>query len=638
MYISTYSEPRRDEHGRIISDRQLPSNTSISGSGSDRWDSKDNRGSDKWGSRNNSNARFSRNDDSRSQQGWNNRNDNRQHQQQQQQDNRPAHLKFSRGITNDNTSRNNNTEQQQQQQQQQALDDSTSRLSLNDRRSSHDESSLLSSAQQPSLEPVKLGKDSGLSLAERMAARKQQREQEAQYNDAPTRTGNTYSDRIGRSSRDNNYNNNDQRERPASSGRFARPADEGSRYGDDREGSDRGTGRSSRGGRGGYLENRERIMQERDRYGGSSGSRHVDITQLPTKPMSHLNYEQEQEAAAAASQPKKLEAAKAQKEIKADELEKRYDTSAVKLDVVEKNKTVNKLQNAIDNKQSIKIDDLNNNVNTIDLSKHNNELADVIVRSIIDNSIQFNDVINSIQKHITDNNQSKQLILTIITKYQERRDENKLLELINNSNIDILSIIAPNLSGNELDNYLEQHNLLRLKPVVDITEPIQQELSNNESPINVLSIIDKNLDSRQSASSVRSIIASHVSKLIYSKTGAYKADILSEWLPVLKRTVLKNKDEQVQLVRELVQGWFTAGFAKNQLRESFINVYDNNVISASSFKQWQEDIKDRSSAKMKALMQTNTWLAELPVDNRNDNNDHDNDSDDDIPTNPNLDD
>ena len=321
------------------------------------------------------------------------------------------------------------------------LTDTTQRSTLSDRPSAN--------PVQP-LQPVKLGKsDNPLSLSERFAQRKAQGIS-GERMDEPSRN-----DRFGSSDR---YNRSDEPRQQVVGSRFARvPGEERYGGGERRDRAAYGAGRFNEDG------------SRNQSYGSGRYSASRDLGELPTGPSARQNdYIPEPSK----PQPKKLAAAVPQTEIDINKLSERYDSDAVKLDVKEIVKIQNPLQSAIDSKTSVNSTQLSDYINTFDLIKFNQSISDVIVRSIIDNKLTLKQTVDIIQQHVVNQSQQQTLIITILSSYVQRKDEGELQQLVNESQLNILSIIAPDMSGQKLDELLEKHNLLRLKPVADITGPI----------------------------------------------------------------------------------------------------------------------------------------------------------------------
>jgi hypothetical protein len=288
-----------------------------------------------------------------------------------------------------------------------------------------------------------------------------------------------------------------------------------------------------------------------------------------------------------------------------------FDDSLKAVEVVQLAQKLTPLEKAVENRESIDEKQLIDSLKRIKLDESEllGEVSAVLARSLIENKINLKNLVAQTTKQQSQS--AAELIIQTLSAYQDIKSDKQLQAFVKSSDVDILSVIAPNLSGQQLSDFLADNQLTILKPVADITGQVDNLIKSNASNDEFVKLINSSVDEKTSVNHLTSRLSSYIFARLFADKAAPNYEILSQYKPLLLR-VLDDESSQVEFIFEAQSAWFKlSGAAKGVLKEIFSRILDQNIVDVEAFFGWRDDTAQKSAAKSKALLQVNAFITEL---------------------------
>jgi len=114
----------------------------------------------------------------------------------------------------------------------------------------------------------------------------------------------------------------------------------------------------------------------------------------------------------------------------------------------------------------------------LETAKERSGLAVVIARSLSDQTLTLSGLVAAAKEH----EQSSAVLAAALAEYQSRKGERALRSLVDESKIDVVELIAPRLTGKQLDGFLSSKKLISLRPIPNLTAQVSKAFDEKKLP------------------------------------------------------------------------------------------------------------------------------------------------------------
>lgn len=286
----------------------------------------------------------------------------------------------------------------------------------------------------------------------------------------------------------------------------------------------------------------------------------------------------------------------------------------------------------------------------------------MIVRSVVQNTLTLQQVLSALPIADDDSEvEPSELMLEILKAYQKRTSERELLDLVKKADVHtkILDIITASASSSSssstsssssstklddstLDSFLSTHELLILKPVADLSQPVSDLLSSSKhDAAAALELINNTVGNSKIALPylVPCVSTALLSALFADKSAtSIDSTLIVKYAPLLRRVIGNDDHAAVTLLTDAQNRWFKAGAAKGHIKQAFQALHANKIISPYELLTWRDQKDTKSQSKPKTLLQVSSWIDEIQPKQREPEEDEEVEEEDyGIESNPNKD-
>jgi len=235
------------------------------------------------------------------------------------------------------------------------------------------------------------------------------------------------------------------------------------------------------------------------------------------------------------------------------------------------------------------------------------------------------------------------LFLLILQRIHKLKDKEWLVNVFNNSKIDMQSML-PEIDQNKerMMEILEDKHLSFLFPLQRMHTDLWKQVKLDPNASILYKWIKDNVDTKLQSDpgfvfTLTSIVLKYCTE---ESTLAEGTDItqipdkpaqekekanLGSLKPLLQAFVCDNISLQLSALYALQVHCYNHDFPKGMMLRFFVNFYDLEVAEEETFLKWREDINDDYPGKGKALFQVNSWLTWLETADEEEESDEDDD-------------
>jgi len=233
-----------------------------------------------------------------------------------------------------------------------------------------------------------------------------------------------------------------------------------------------------------------------------------------------------------------------------------------------------------------------------------------LARSLYEGTIPFAATVDVLQTKVP--SEASSALITALQAIKQKKGDEKLLAMIEASQVDVLDVIAKDLTPDEVEQLLTEKNLLCLKPVSPLDQHVTKCLNEGKMSTDaILDYINKNTEAKQSLSSLGTIIGNKMGELIFSDPSKADLEPITQYSKLLKRVVSQPKADprgMANVLSAVQNAWSNAKMPKGALKPIFEKLHSSKIIAWEGFEHWRDDRDNRAPNKPKALVQVNSFL------------------------------
>lgn len=296
-----------------------------------------------------------------------------------------------------------------------------------------------------------------------------------------------------------------------------------------------------------------------------------------------------------------------------------------------KQETKSALERALDDKSAVTLDDLTEGLANLKLTADNrSQFSEVVAKSLFLNKLTLKEGVEALEEKLPAD--APAAVIGILQFLKTKKGDSAVLGMVEHSKINILDVIAKDLSRDALQKLLTDSSLLCLMPASDLDKHVSKSLSEGKlSPDEILEYISKNTDAKQSIASLGGTIGARMGQLIFQDPAKPNLEVVAQYSKLLQRAVLQPKVDtrgMTAVIYALQKSCSDAKFPKGAFKSLFEKLHEAKLITWEGFDAWREDRESKTPAKTTALVQVTAFLDSIKPKEEEDEGDDEGDEED----------
>lgn len=310
--------------------------------------------------------------------------------------------------------------------------------------------------------------------------------------------------------------------------------------------------------------------------------------------------------------------------------EQRNLADNLKDNVVDITKQGSALKQAMDQKDTVDAAKLEGNLEALDLSDADvlESLSLVLAKSIIKATLTGDELAAAMQSDLTDA-QVSQVLESMCLKIKSLEGNTALVKMVSGTQADLASLVSGGKTGDDLDAFLREKDMMDLLPVPNVTDDVMASLKAGDAPEKTLKVVTDGVDAKLSVSYLCEPVTAFVMDKVLADAKNPDLDVVAAYGPLLQRAAARDVEAQIDLIFQVSTAWAKAGKVGATCKKIFMAFHEAGVISGEAFVAWKESTR-KDKNKMQVLLKLSMWVTEIAPKPVVEEYDEDEDEDEDI--------
>jgi len=286
------------------------------------------------------------------------------------------------------------------------------------------------------------------------------------------------------------------------------------------------------------------------------------------------------------------------------------------IDVVPVEERETALQKALKEEGSVSDAELAEGLPKLEITQDvRGQMTDLLMKSLLANKLTVDQLVGTLQAHCEKTEDALKMITSTLGLFNTKWGERKLMDMVKVAEVDLCSVLAPELGGEALDSFLKANGLFCLKPVnTDITKSIEALLASDAAPEKILEEIKSNVDDKLSLTdNLLPLVSAHVLAKVFADPKSPDAEVIKNFAPVLARCLSNDVVACTKFLFDLQVAWFDAGKIGKNIKPLFVQCYDLKLCAYEAYEAWSNDTSPqyKKKGKLPCLVKVNSWLTSI---------------------------